>query len=457
MKCHSFKTIKEQTDDISPWELCVVLLVLTICIIGALLIPVEQCPDEFGRNLLTEWIYKNKKLPTGYEPELFIPGWGFSYASRPYLAAIISAFFMKIIRHFTWSEKLLLLAMRLCSCCSIAACCFFSMRLGNKTFKERNYSILYAVLICFLPQVLFIGMYHNNDSLSLAAVSMILYYMVDGRDSGWRLKSCLGFAISLSVGLLSYYTIYGWILIAGLFFIITILRSDDPDKWKKLILKGGLIAGICILLTGWFFVRNAVLHHSDFLGIKSEADMRTYAEEQGLEVIYDYVSFHDTGYSLREFLSYQNHEFLRWTFQSFIGVFGYMIYHLPDGIYRLYHLLFLGFFLLYARTFFCQNISFCDYLIPLTITLSCAITFVLHLYQSYHRDYQPQGRYIITLIILISYMGVSGLNGIENQLSLSGRNKRIKSIFHVITNILTGGYILLFFFNFLNTMSKMIP
>lgn len=457
MKNQIFEKIKQQINDISPWGFFIILMVFSICIIGALLVPVEQCPDEFSRNLLTEWIYKKKTLPTGYESEIIIPGWGFSYASRPYLAAIISACFMKIIHHFTWSEKLLLLATRLCSCCSIAVCCFFSLKLGNKLFKDKNHSFLYAVLICFLPQVLFIGMYHNNDSLSLAAMSMLLYYMADGRNSGWRLKSCLGFSISVSVGLLSYYTIYGWILIAGLYFIITILRADDPDKWKKLILKGSLIAGISILLTGWFFVRNAMLYHGDFLGIKSEADMQTYAKEQGLEIIYDYQSFHDMGYSLKEFLSHNNYEFLRMTFQSFIGVFGMMGYFLPDGIYCLYHLLFLCFILLYTGTFFHRKRSFDDYLFPASLILSCMITFTLHLYQSYYRDYQPQGRYIITLIILLSYMGVAGLELLENQLSLNKDGTRIKSVFHAVTWFLTAGYILLLFYNLLNTMSKMIP
>ncbi len=36
--------------------------------------------------------------------------------------------------------------------------------------------------------------------------------------------------------------------------------------------------------------------------------------------------------------------------------------------------------------------------------LSSAITVCLHFWQSYARDYQPQGRYIITLILPLAYM-----------------------------------------------------
>ena len=72
-----------------------VLLVFAVCLAGALTVSPERCPDETARMRLTGWIYEHGSLPTGNEPETLIPGWGFSYALRPYLSAMIGAFFMK--------------------------------------------------------------------------------------------------------------------------------------------------------------------------------------------------------------------------------------------------------------------------------------------------------------------------------------------------------------------------
>ncbi|MCR5577150.1 MAG: hypothetical protein K6F56_09100, partial [Oscillospiraceae bacterium] len=98
----------------------------------------DQCPDEAGRKMLSDWICYKGTLPTGDEPATMLmswvdwnapvptlrtdteyDGWGFSYALRPYLAAIVGALFMKIAALFTESPRVLLAASRMCSVLSV--------------------------------------------------------------------------------------------------------------------------------------------------------------------------------------------------------------------------------------------------------------------------------------------------------------------------------------------------
>ena len=81
---------------LSRIEIILVLIVFAVCLAGALIVPPARCPDETARMTLTSWIYEHHTLPTGNEPETLIPGWGFSYALRPYLSAIIGAVFMTL-------------------------------------------------------------------------------------------------------------------------------------------------------------------------------------------------------------------------------------------------------------------------------------------------------------------------------------------------------------------------
>ena len=279
-------------------ENALIAAVFCICLAGAFVLPVEQCPDEYGRQLLSRFIFLRGKLPTGNELETMImnwkqplfsqelilmpriggyDGWGFSYALRPYLSSMIAALFMKLFSLFTESHRILLAASRMCSVLSITGCCWFCLHLGHHLFEKRSSAVLFSAIVCFLPQVQFLGMYQNNDSLALFSASMLLYYLAEGFDRSWPVKSCIGLAIAFSIGLLSYYSIYGWLLMGGVFFVVSILtNSNISDKGRFLFRRVLLILMLCLILAGWFFIRNAMYHNGDFLGLASEQISRAW-------------------------------------------------------------------------------------------------------------------------------------------------------------------------------------
>ena len=104
------------TRQISALEYLLTVLTLCICITGALLLPVNQCPDEFDRSRLIVWMVEKGTLPTGDELETMAldpppdVNYGFSFALRPYLSAMIGAVFVKAAMLFSNSDRVLLLA-----------------------------------------------------------------------------------------------------------------------------------------------------------------------------------------------------------------------------------------------------------------------------------------------------------------------------------------------------------
>ena len=58
-------------------------------------------PDEFARFEVVYYIFKNAKLPTGYEIEVQIGGYGGSYAFQPILTYIIQGYLMRFVHLFT--------------------------------------------------------------------------------------------------------------------------------------------------------------------------------------------------------------------------------------------------------------------------------------------------------------------------------------------------------------------
>ncbi len=417
-------------------------LVFAVSLAGAALIPVDQCPDESGRMYLVNHMVYQGTLPTGNEPHTIMEQWGFSYALRPFLPQMISAVFMRIALVATDSDRTLLLAARLTSVVSVTACCAFVLGMGHRLFRQHDTPLLFAAIVCLLPQVTFLGMYVNDDAPSLAAVAAMLYFLVRGYDEGWQLLDCVGLALTMSVCLLTYYSVYGWVLSALGFCVVAMLRhSNAPGNQRLIVHRLALIGAICMLLAGWFFVRNAVLHEGDPFGLRSEMRSRELAMAQGAQLYQPIVPASD-GISFLEFLGWKNGEILWMSACSFVGTFGYMLIYLPPACYGLYFCVFALGVIGYLAAVIRQRPNRRDALLVATMLLASCITVALHLWASYARDYEPQGRYVITLTLLLGYMLSYGVDRTETRLPLA--------------RLATIGWIALFAVSCLGTMTRML-
>ena len=433
-----------------------VLSVFLLCLLCACTIAPSYCPDEEGRMLLSDYIYQTGGLPTGNEPETFIDGWGFSYALRPYLSSLIGAIGMRAVSWISSSEMVLLAASRIGSILSITFACVFALKAGLYLFQNRWSARLYAIVICFLPQVIFLGSYQNNDMISLASVCMMLYYLIYGSRTRWCILSCVGLGVSMSICALSYYSAYFWLVTAVGYCVTDCLRNASIKRKSLFIASRALlILVIGSVLAGSFFIRNALLHNGDFLGITSERVSREIAAANG-ERLYQYNNLCEQGYSLDEFFAYNDYWWIQATIQSFIGVFGYMDIWLPDVYYFIYYIvLIVGAVLYVVERIRCRK-YFGDASILGFMLLASAGTFALHTYQSYCRDYQPQGRYVITLILPLAYLMAKGMDTLH--ITSEGKESVLHKVIQrvQISRAFSFLWLLLFIGSFAGTMVQMM-
>ncbi len=254
---------------IAKHQAVMLCMIFATCFVGALYILPKYCPDEWARQLLTNWIYQNNRLPHGNEAEILIGNYGYSYALRPYLTSMINAAAMKIVSVFTQSERFLRLASRASSLLAVTACFYFLIKIGNSVFRNKSSSTLFAAMIVFLPQVMFLGMYQNNDIFGLAGVTAVLFFLLYAMQNHWTWKACTGLSIAVAVCLLSYYSIYGWLLISGIVFLFSFFRDKNFDRNAR-IKRLAMMFSLVLVLAGWFFIRNAVIHNVDFFGMATE-------------------------------------------------------------------------------------------------------------------------------------------------------------------------------------------
>lgn len=371
-------------------------------------------PDEVFRYRVAEWIAVNNRLPTGFEDELIIPAWCYSYAFTPYLPSILAAFFIKIFSLFTSDAHMLLFAARLVNVFAGMGTIFTAIRAGDKLFTNKGSVCFFAAVAAYLPQFTFLSGYLNNDVMTALAAFMILDAVLEGERDGWTLRNMIYLAAGTGICLLTYYFGYGWVVfaVAGFFLTSSRVEKDRKQTWKK----AGIIALMVFVAAGWYFIRNGIMYHGDFLGYGAQSEcVRIYTSEHNVIPANNpgKISMH-----LRDML--HNGRWMETTTESFIGMFGGMIICLDGKFYDFYITAFWLCILLFAlyryRTKEKIRTSFI-----LMLLFEIAFPIVFSIYSSYERDYSPQGRYLIAVLPAIAVFTAVGID--EFSKALSGKYK----------------------------------
>ena len=387
-----------------------VFIIISACVLYAFFawkMPMELCPDEEMRYLIPQWLAVHNSLPIGFEEEIIYPIWGFSYASSPYLPSIIGGFFMRMALLFTSDPHFLLFVCRLVSVVSGVGVVFWCFRIGSKVFDNKASVYLMAVFIGFLPQMVFLCGYFNNDTLSFFSCMLILDAILTARETSWNLKNSLYLAMGISICALTYYYAYGWILFAVAAYFYTAYLEK---KGIKSVLKyAGIITLMVLVLAGWYFIRNAVIYDGDLFGLNQSEVSRALYVASGHQISVGGVSAQMMGLSFHQML----YEFgwIRTSSQSLLGYFGYMYYPMRWIVYDLYKIFFyIGLFcIVYFHSFVKINKKF-----VLGMLFTIAIPVILSAYYSYFEDYQAQGRYLISILPGMIILIVSGYDALVN-------------------------------------------
>lgn len=425
-KIHNKIHIKEKY-----FKIAFIILAFVLALTWAIIQPNNDGPDEAMKMDICKYIAKHGSLPHGGDPEVRQPMWGISYGFTPILSYIFAGIFIKIAKVFTQDIHVIYIAGRLVSVICYTLMCMVNIKIAEKLFKNIYYKWSFIILSCMLPQLIFLGSYINNDSLALFSISIIIYSWIIGLEKKWNIRSCIILSIGLALCALSYYNAYGYILTSAILFIASyFINKTENNKIdiKNMFKKGFLIVGITFLLCGWWFIRSAIIYNGDFLGLRTTEE---YAQKYAIEELKP--SNRDTDQNSNRSLKYMlvNRQWIRSTVKSFIAMFGPMRFQMGTKFYMLYLTIFTVGILGYIANFYkFKHIKDMKEnknkgLLEIIFGINIIIPIILSIYYSYCSDFQPQGRYIMPIVMPFMYFVVSGL---ENIIEKFIKNEKIKKI-----------------------------
>ena len=404
--------------------------------------PFGNPPDEFNRYLIPQYIAENGTLPNGYEESIRIPGYGFSYAFQPILPYMLQGYAMWVVKLFTDSEAALLYTARSVNFLLGLLMAYIVLLLSRQWFRDRRFGWIFAFLVTFLPQSIFVHTYVNTDSCCMLSIALMLYGLTLGLKDGFSGASSVIMAVGIIFCALSYYNAYGYILSCILLFSAFFLSFSRQKRaavthgafflsfslskirfdYRNFLKKGCFISFLVLCGIAWWFIRSAILYDGDFLGLQARSDCASlYASPEFHPDTR--VTWQNQGYSLWDML--RDSDFLTLSVLSFIGMYGPMTMVTSIWVYRFYKALFglgiLSCVLLHGfagkriakrqpgrrwfRVFYHLNMIFCI-LMP----------FFLSMIYSYSTDYQPQGRYLLPALLPLCFYTVRGLEKLCHRL-----------------------------------------
>lgn len=417
---------------LSGFEILFIVFVFCYYFIWAIAKEYNYAPDEQMRFEVTRFLFDNNRLPVNDE---LLSNWGFSYAHFPtVLCSYFGYILMKVASIFTLNAHLLLLAARMVSVLCATGAVYFIIKLTKLIFATPARWIM-IIMIALMPQFAFIASYVNNDSVALLGISIIAYSWALGIYDNWNIKNCLLLAVGISICAASYYNSYAWILLSVGFFIFSYLYKNKKD-YKGMFKYAGIIAGAVLLLAGYSFIRHVVVY-GDLLGFETteyygklyavnelRPDVRTSVVDMG----------HSLGYMLFDM------QWIRITFKNFIGCFGYMEFYCPEMVYSLATIFFavacVGCAVsIVLRLLKKQKPDVLKLVFYLCAVICAIITITLSIYNSYTKDFQPQGRYCYPALLTIGMVVAMGYDGL---ISLFKKEKYKYTLTAILCTMFTG-------------------
>lgn len=395
--------------------------------------PYNSCPDEKMKWDICKYISEHNSIPDGRDESIRDSAWGISYAFQPILTYMICAVFVKIASIFTTQQFALVVAARLVSTISMTLTIYFVIKIANKLFKDKGiYKYLFIIFIAFQPITAFLASYINNDSTAILAISMIIYLWILGLESNWKTKHCILLGGAVGFCALTYYNAYGYILCSVLICLSSaVLNKMDAKEIAK---KALIVASVAFVVAGWWFVRNAIIYDGDILGTKTQNE---YGDKYALEQYKP--SVRKTPENSNESILHMLNEdaWANTTVKSFVGIFGYHNILMSNKIYYLYLSLWLigglGCLLKFKDLFIYKKEEKSKYILNYIFVIAIIIPILLSIIYSYTSDFQPQGRYIMGIIIPFMYFVV---NGIQTMLEKFIKSEKIRNIIIIMIMLL---------------------
>lgn len=396
------------------------LIFLTYFAWAAIFVDSAYGPDEMMRYDIPRFIYQTGTLPYGWEESIRNPYWGVSYGFSISLPYLISAVFMKVTSLFTTDETMLLIAARFTSVLSMTAVGYYAIKI-SKEFRLKQERWIFICLLTLTPQSVFLASYVNLDSFSLLTALMITYSWIRCIKNDWDIMACVYLGVSTGLCFLSYKFAYGFILSSVVLYCAWYITQRQAVRFKRFIVNGTLIIAVAFLISGWCFIRNAIIYDGDFLALHAS---RPYAELYAVAEQKPSLkgTFQNQGYSVLYML--KETQWIESTLKSAVSMLGYMSISASNWVYMMYEFLCVGGLVgVMLKTTEMLRRRFLKHRNELYIVVSMAVagavTIAISVYYSWASDYQPQGRYVITALPAVWWVVMRGIGYMAEKIALN--------------------------------------
>jgi len=293
----------------------------------------------------------------------------------------------------------LLTAARLTSVLSGTMFAYILIKIEKRLFQgiTKYFSICLGI---FLPQLIFLSSYVNNDVIALLGTAVITLSWIRWLEEGASFKNALLMVIGIIICSLSYYFSYGYILMSMVFILLYFRKKKPEGKYdvKKMLKYASFIAITVLIFISFFFIRNLVLTGSlwGYHSFVNQSDGPKYTVAS-VHIPLWYMVFQT--------------RWLKYTAASFICVLSYMTLFTKIWIYQFYYiLLILGCIGVGIKTILQREIMKKYELLYICFPFCLVIPVILTLAFSYYVSYQPQGRYLYGMFIPLNIIITFGID-----------------------------------------------
>lgn len=368
-------------------------------------------PDENLRMLIPKYIAAHGTLPTGYDAEAIGPVGNWSYAFYPQLlGAIISAMFIKLASLFGVSGDGLIYAARLTSVLFglVSVYCVGKIAETIAQYKRVRGVKLFGLgamaLLAVWPQFAYLSAYVNNDIIAFAGVAIITFAVLKGVLMGWSRRAAFLLGAGATVCILGYTNAYGFVLMGGIVFLISAFLLRKVQKGYRLKLLAS-VALLPLIIAAPFYIRNMVIYKGDATGVATFQARTAEWERANNRSVQS--GYYEATHASLPHMVLKDTEGQELVAESFIGKFGYM--HVgPELGQQWVFVIFLVVSCVTAAIFSARELyrlfndkrqNYIAATVMVYFAISSLITLGLSIYYSYAIDFQPQGRYIIYLLV----------------------------------------------------------
>jgi hypothetical protein len=291
-------------------------------------------------------------------------------------------------------------------------------------FKNRDTRVLFLPLI-MTPQIWYIFSYFNSDAFSLF-ISLLICHQIIYEKSLFRefinteRAQGLSIKVLLVLGLLSAVFLHAkknfYILV--IFFSMFILAKYWRDiktgilrYWRPIAMIMVVTLGYLVMIEGMYIQVNGINQKQKIIECKNKIALYEYKPSTPLEEKNQNIYLKRRGFPISYVLT--NGKWAHRILRSSFGVYGYT----NISAHNIYYDIFAGAFLFFLV---CATASVLLYSswnerFLWAITVSCCFLMIsITLYRAWYADLQAQGRYLLPIIPMISFLCYYVKDAIDN-------------------------------------------